>query len=75
MPRLSGTAPHSGAIGGAVAVAFVNTSWRICSEMQPTGMQDVFASQNCTYGFDATTVKQQLKDAWGVDVWLTCNAE
>lgn len=42
---------------------------------QPSTVQDVFASQNCTYGFDAAALKQQLKDVWGVDVWLTCNAE
>ena len=38
-------------------------------------LQEVIASQNCTYGFDAAALKQQLKDAWGVDVWLTCNPE
>ena len=42
---------------------------------RPNALQDVFASQNCTYGFDAGTLKQQLRDAWGVDVWLTCSPE
>lgn len=36
-------------------------------------MQAVVGSLNCMYGFDAATLKQQLKEAWGVDVWLTCN--
>jgi hypothetical protein len=34
----------------------------------------LFRSLNCTTGFDAALLKQQLKSAWGTDVWLTCNA-
>lgn len=37
-------------------------------------VQVLFRSINCTTGFDAATLKQKLKSAWGNDVWLTCNA-
>ena len=42
--------------------------------MRPHLLQKLFRSLNCTTGFDAATLKQQLKNAWGSDVWLTCNA-
>lgn len=39
----------------------------------PSRAQGIIAAQNCTTGFDAAALKQQIKDSWGVDVWLTCN--
>lgn len=36
--------------------------------------QALFRPLNCTTGFDAAALRQQLKTAWGADPWLVCNA-